>query len=134
MLRGSTSHILSGEPALEVTRHLEHELIARAVNLVSGKWKIAILSALSRGPLRYNALHRLLAVVSTKVLTEQLRGLAEDGLVTRAPGAASMKSFCYEITGDGIELWQRLRLLGQLEPAVSFLQSSIRPCEVGAML
>jgi DNA-binding HxlR family transcriptional regulator len=91
-----------------------HEVMTRAVSLVSGKWKIAILSNLSGGPIRYNKLHRSLAPISTKVLTQRLRELEEDALVIRTPLAASPKTFGYEFTNLGLRLWRWLGLLGDL--------------------
>ncbi|KMN49699.1 transcriptional regulator [Chromobacterium violaceum] len=58
--------------------------IDATVRLVGGKWKCAILCHLmDGGELRTGELRRRLAGVSQKVLTEQLRELERDGLVSR---------------------------------------------------
>ncbi|MEN7430699.1 winged helix-turn-helix transcriptional regulator [Chromobacterium sp. TRC.1.1.SA] len=58
--------------------------IDATMRLVGGKWKCAILCHLmDGGELRTGELRRLLAGVSQKVLTEQLRELERDGLVSR---------------------------------------------------
>jgi DNA-binding HxlR family transcriptional regulator len=54
-----------------------------AIELVSNKWRIAILHLLASGPLRAGALQRGLDEVSPKVLTQTLRGMERDGLVER---------------------------------------------------
>ena len=43
------------------------------INILSGKWKIAILWHLSRGTIRFNELQRLLTNMTQKTLTMQLR-------------------------------------------------------------
>ena len=58
--------------------------IEMAMNLVGGKYKCLILYHLSSGAKRTRDLLLLLEGISSKVLTEQLRQLEEDGL-TNAP-------------------------------------------------
>ena len=97
-----------------MTSHFEpHEIVAHAVSMVSGKWKVAILSNLSHGPVRYNELQRLLGPISAKVLTDQLGEMEDDELVTRTPLSISSKSYGYESTNLGIRLWRRLSLFGE---------------------
>ena len=43
------------------------------INILSGKWKLAILWHLSKGTIRFNELQRLLANITQKTLTMQLR-------------------------------------------------------------
>lgn len=57
--------------------------VATTVQLIGSKWKILILRNLMARPWRFNELRRDLAGVSQKVLTESLRSMEEDGLVTR---------------------------------------------------
>lgn len=88
-------------------------LMAVAIRLVSGKWKIALLSHLSQGPIRYGKLHRLLPEMSTKVFTQQLRALERDGLICRSQAPEAAKWVDYSITSHGAELWNSLQLLGK---------------------
>ena len=53
------------------------------INILSGKWKIAILWNLSRGTIRFNELQRLLTNITQKTLTMQLRALEKDGIIYR---------------------------------------------------
>lgn len=57
--------------------------IEATLAMISGKWKILIIKALSQGPVRYGDLAREIPQVSAKVLTEQLREMEQDGLVSR---------------------------------------------------
>ncbi len=53
------------------------------LNMVSGKWKMAILWHLTKGTIRFNELQRMLPAISQKTLTQQLRDLEGDGLILR---------------------------------------------------
>jgi DNA-binding HxlR family transcriptional regulator len=53
------------------------------LNMVSGKWKMAILWHLTKGTIRFNELQRMLSAISQKTLTQQLRELERDGLIER---------------------------------------------------
>src|SRR3712207_85026 len=50
---------------------------------ISDKWVGLVLAALADGPRRYNDLARKIAGVSQKMLTQTLRSLERDGLVSR---------------------------------------------------
>ncbi len=54
-----------------------------AVQLLSGRWTLAVLAELAEGGLRYQDLHDALDGISYKVLTETLRGAERDGLIAR---------------------------------------------------
>ncbi len=53
------------------------------LNILSGKWKLKILWHLSKGTIRFNELQRVLDNITTKTLTQQLRELEEQGIITR---------------------------------------------------
>lgn len=53
------------------------------LNILSGKWKLKILWHLSNGTIRFNELQRLSGNITTKTLTQQLRELEEQGIITR---------------------------------------------------
>lgn len=51
--------------------------------LIASKWKVIILRELIDGTKRYNELTRNVVGISAKVLTQNLRELEEDGILTR---------------------------------------------------
>ena len=53
------------------------------LEILQGKWKPVILAHLKEGPLRYGELRRAIPRLRDKVLTERLRDLEEQGLVSR---------------------------------------------------
>lgn len=58
--------------------------VETAVGVIGGKWKVLILWHLQeRGTLRFAELERALEGVSPKVLSQQLRDLERDGMLSR---------------------------------------------------
>lgn len=57
--------------------------VEAAIGLIDGKWKSVILFHLLDRTLRFGELSRILASVTPRMLTNQLRELEEDGLVVR---------------------------------------------------
>ena len=57
--------------------------VATTVALIGSKWKLLILRNLMARPWRFNELRRSLEGISQKVLTDSLRSMEEDGLITR---------------------------------------------------
>ena len=57
--------------------------VATTVQLIGSKWKLLILRNLLERPWRFNELKRSLDGISQKVLTDSLRSMEEDGIITR---------------------------------------------------
>ena len=57
--------------------------VATTVALIGSKWKLLIIRNLLGRPWRFNELRRDLEGISQKSLTDSLRSLEEDGLITR---------------------------------------------------
>ena len=57
--------------------------VATTVQLIGSKWKLLILRNLMMRPWRFNELKKSLEGISQKVLTDSLRSMEEDGLITR---------------------------------------------------
>ncbi|MFC3982764.1 winged helix-turn-helix transcriptional regulator [Streptosporangium jomthongense] len=86
------------------------QLLAR----ISDKWVVLILCALGGddGPgraMRYSELARLLAGVSQKMLTQTLRSLERDGLLTRTVTPTVPVTVSYELTDLGRSLHHMTR-------------------------
>ena len=56
---------------------------ATTVALIGSKWKLLIMRDLLSRPWRFNELKKDLDGISQKVLTDSLRSMEEDGLITR---------------------------------------------------
>ena len=57
--------------------------VETTLNLIGGKYKALILWHLSEGPRRYNELQRAVPAATPRVLTNQLRELENQKLITR---------------------------------------------------
>ena len=57
--------------------------VATTVALIGSKWKLLIMRNLLSRPWRFNELKKDLEGISQKVLTDSLRSMEEDGLITR---------------------------------------------------
>ena len=57
--------------------------VATTVQLIGSKWKLLILRNLLDRPWRFNELKKSLEGISQKVLTDSLRSMEEDGIITR---------------------------------------------------
>ena len=95
----------------------------KLLDTISDKWVTLILAALgsdgSHQPgascageprsMRYSELGRLLAGVSQKMLTQTLRSLERDGLITRTATPTVPVTVSYELTDLGLSLHQMMR-------------------------
>jgi DNA-binding HxlR family transcriptional regulator len=57
--------------------------VATTVQLIGNKWKLLIIRNLRVRPWRFNELHKDLDGISQKVLTDCLRSMEQDGIITR---------------------------------------------------
>ncbi|MFI6490518.1 winged helix-turn-helix transcriptional regulator [Streptomyces sp. NPDC050564] len=71
---------------------------------ISDKWVSLIVSALAEGSMRYSDLGRKIAGVSPKMLTQTLRSLERDGIVSRTVTPSVPVRVDYELTPLGMNL------------------------------
>lgn len=57
--------------------------VATTVSMIGSKWKLLIMRNLLSRPWRFNELKKDLDGISQKVLTDSLRSMEEDGIITR---------------------------------------------------
>lgn len=57
--------------------------VATTLMLIGNKWKIFIIQQLMDRPFRFSELRRAIPGISEKVLTDNLRAMEKDGLITR---------------------------------------------------
>ncbi|MGO1056973.1 winged helix-turn-helix transcriptional regulator [Crossiella sp. CA198] len=97
---------------MKVRTRLTHCAVEAAMQVVTGKWKVHILWALSPRPRRFGELRRLLPGVSEKVLIDQLRELMTDEIVHRDSHPGPVPHVEYSLTARGAALNEALRPLG----------------------
>ena len=79
------------------------------LDTISSKWVSLVLTALTGGPRRYSDLSRIIAGVSQKMLTQTLRVLERDGMVSRTITPAVPVRVEYELTPLGHSLLPVMR-------------------------
>jgi len=57
--------------------------VATTVDIIGNKWKLLILRDILTGPKRFGELRKSLEGISQKVLTDSLRSMEQDGILTR---------------------------------------------------
>lgn len=85
--------------------------VTTAIAIIGGKWKIPVLYNLRNGTLRFSQLKKSLPLVTQKMLTQQLRELEQDGLVSRKIYAEIPPKVEYSITPIAKKLEPILDLL-----------------------
>lgn len=78
--------------------------VALTLNLIGGKWKALILWNLLEGTMRYSELRRAVPDATPKMLTQQLRELEADGLVTRTVWPVVPPKVKYSLTPTGLSI------------------------------
>lgn len=78
---------------------------------ISDKWSMMVLISLEPGPVRFNAMKRRLEGVTQKALTQCVRRLERNGLLTRHVIAASPIAVEYRITALGRTLLEPMRAM-----------------------
>jgi DNA-binding HxlR family transcriptional regulator len=74
------------------------------LDVIGGKWKPLIAFHLRQGPARFNVLRRLIPGVTQRMLTQHLRELEADGLVSRTVHAVVPPHVEYALTASGLSL------------------------------
>ena len=77
---------------------------ATTVQLIGSKWKLLILRNLLQRPWRFNELKKNLDGISQKVLTDSLRSMEEDGIITRTvyPEVPPRVEYALSDTGESM--------------------------------
>jgi DNA-binding HxlR family transcriptional regulator len=83
------------------------------LELIGGRWKTLILFNLQKKPMRFSELRRSLPGVTEKMLTQQLRELEADNLLTRTVYAEVPPRVEYSLTDLGKSLWPVMNNIAQ---------------------
>lgn len=91
---------------------LDPECPSRVVfQRIGDKWASLVVQVLADGPVRFSELRKLVHVITPKVLTQTLRTLERDGLITRTVFAQVPPRVDYQLTELGLSLLVPLSLL-----------------------
>jgi DNA-binding HxlR family transcriptional regulator len=78
---------------------------------IGDKWTVLVIGALIDGPLRFTQVRQRVGGVAPKVLTQTLRAMERDGLLTRTVYAQVPPRVDYALTELGISLAEPLAVL-----------------------
>ena len=80
--------------------------VATTVQLIGNKWKLLIIRNLLKAPQRFTELKNGVPSISKKVLSENLRAMEEDGIISRTVYAEVPPRVEYALTDIGRSLLQ----------------------------
>jgi DNA-binding HxlR family transcriptional regulator len=83
----------------------------QVLDRIGDRWSVLVVNILGDGSRRYGELATTIGGVSQKMLTQTLRGLERDGLVTRTVHATVPPRVDYELTALGRSLLATIRPL-----------------------
>lgn len=84
-----------------------------AVELIGSRWSGAIIQCLLAGRARYNAIRATIPEISDRMLSERLRALEAEGVVTRIVVPESPVRVEYELTAKGRALEGSIDAIGK---------------------
>jgi len=78
--------------------------VTRCLEVIGGKWKPVILFCIGNGICRFGAMQRAVPGVTKQMLTQQLRELEADGIITRTVFAEVPPRVEYALSEQGRSL------------------------------
>ncbi len=100
------------------------------IDMISGRWKSLVLWYLSNGTLRYGELKRLLGTITQKMLTQTLRDLESNGLISRKVYPVVPPKVEYSLTKEGKELIPVFKMLQEWGVKVGGEKNILTPCAI----
>jgi DNA-binding HxlR family transcriptional regulator len=118
-----------------VDEHAGCRAVSDALARVGDKWTVMVVGALKAGPLRYNELNRKVDGISQRMLTLTLKGLEQDGLVTRTLYPTIPPRVEYALTDIGRTLidplqalyaWSQANVAGMAEARIRYQEKRVQ--------
>lgn len=107
---GTTNKVVRDLECAQPSSHCRE--VADTLARIGDKWTVMVVAALSMGePLRYNEISRKVDGISQRMLTLTLKGLEQDGFVSRTMYPTIPPLVDYELTDLGKKLVVPLRAL-----------------------
>jgi len=99
--------------------------LGKAMSALGSKWKPIIVLVIKDRILRFGEIAARISVISRKVLTDQLREMEEDNLVTRQEFKELPPRVEYRLTEKGLALLPILSLLEEWEKQFDFSDKNL---------
>ncbi|EJL44235.1 transcriptional regulator [Brevibacillus agri] len=85
--------------------------VEATLEVIGGKWKVVILCLLKEGEKRFSELQRGIPLITKKMLSQQLRELEEDGIISRRVYDDVPPKVEYSLTEEGESLREILQAM-----------------------
>lgn len=85
--------------------------MTRTMASIGTKWKPIIIYTVGQRTVRFGQIHAIMGIISKKVLTEQLKELVEDGIISREKFNEIPPRVEYTLTEKGLDLLRVLNML-----------------------
>ena len=86
------------EGTCQRSRNEDGRAIRDVLDRIGDKWAVLVMLTLKDGPVRFNDLRRRIGAISQKMLSQTLKSLERDGLVSRAAYATVPVTVEYRLT------------------------------------
>lgn len=106
--------------------------VAAALKLIGGKYKALILWHLLDSVLRFSELKKLVPEATSKMLTQQLRELEDDGLIGRKVYPVVPPKVEYFLTGLGKSLFPILKAMYEWGSDLMRSEGKVPGCSMGS--
>ena len=91
--------------------HIELRAVMDALGVIGGKWKFPVIFSLCKGKKRFNELEADLKSISPRALSNALKDLEQNGLISRAVFPTVPVTVEYSLTAYGLELQPVLKAI-----------------------
>jgi DNA-binding HxlR family transcriptional regulator len=105
--------------------------LAAALERVGDRWSLLLVEALLPGPRRFGELEEAVSGIAPNILTDRLRRLETERIVSATPYSERPPRFAYALTDEGAELAGALRLLADWGSRVSRESEPLRHAACG---
>ena len=85
--------------------------LAEAAARVGDRWSLLVVEALLAGPQRFNDVLEAVSGIAPNILSQRLKALEREGVLTSHPYSSRPPRFVYELTAEGRDLAGALHLL-----------------------
>jgi DNA-binding HxlR family transcriptional regulator len=111
-----------------------HSPLDAALARVGDRWTLLVVDALLAGPRRFNELIEDVKGIAPNVLSQRLKHLEREAMITARRYSERPPRAAYELTAAGRELAGALRLLAQWGARTSEQPDSLRHATCGTLL
>ena len=104
-IRHARCYLDRDQPAPETTVSLTQEILdcpaTQLFDRMASRWTVPVLAVISETPIRFNQLRRALVGISQRMLSQTLKTLERDGLISRTATATVPLTVEYALTPMG---------------------------------